>query len=161
MLEKGKELATKDADEEPFFDDTKFAVDQLKGAFRKLEDVGAAFNIKAHHEVDKDPSMKGLAFRIHGLAERLEKLPVVKRACHHFVFDDGGDDSDGSHCTTTALMVATTVMTALMATTVAMTVGLPLPISNNVCVCVSFCVLVRLLDMNCLVCLSIMNCLVN
>jgi hypothetical protein len=26
-LEKGKELATKDSDEEPFFDDTKFVVD--------------------------------------------------------------------------------------------------------------------------------------
>jgi hypothetical protein len=39
-LEKGKEPATKDADEEPFFDDTKFAVDLLKSAFRKLEDVG-------------------------------------------------------------------------------------------------------------------------
>jgi hypothetical protein len=77
-LEKGKEPATKDADKEPFFDDTKFVVDLLKSAFRKLEDVGAAFNIKAHHEVDKDPSMKGITFRIHRSAERLEKLPVVK-----------------------------------------------------------------------------------
>jgi hypothetical protein len=77
-LEKGKEPATKDADKEPFFDDTKFAVDLLKSAFRKLEDVGAAFNNKAHHEVDKDPSVKGLTFRIHRLAERIEKLPVVK-----------------------------------------------------------------------------------
>jgi hypothetical protein len=48
-LEKGKELVTKDADKEPFFDNTKFVVDLLKSAFRKLEDVGAAFNIKAHH----------------------------------------------------------------------------------------------------------------
>jgi hypothetical protein len=96
-FEKGKEPATKDADEEPFFDDTKFAIDLLKRAFRKLEDVGATFNIKAHHEVDKEPSVKGLAFRIHGLAERLEKLPMVKRAGCHFVFDDGGDGSDGSH----------------------------------------------------------------
>jgi hypothetical protein len=96
-LEKGKEPATKDADEEPFFDDTKSTVDLLKSAFRKLEYVGAAFNIKANHEVDKDPSMKTLSFRIHGLAERLEKLPVLKRADRHFVFDDGGDGSDGSH----------------------------------------------------------------
>jgi hypothetical protein len=87
-----------DADE-PLFDDTKFAVDMLKTAFRKLEDVGAAFDIKAHHEVDKDSSVNGLAFRIHGLADRLEKLPVVKRAARrHFVFDAGGsDDDDGSH----------------------------------------------------------------
>jgi hypothetical protein len=41
--------------------------------------------------------MKGLAFRIHGLAERLEKLPMVKRAYRHFVFNDDADSSDGSH----------------------------------------------------------------
>jgi hypothetical protein len=40
--------------------------------------------------------VKGLAFRIHGLAEKLENLPVVKRdARRHFFFDDSG--SDGSH----------------------------------------------------------------
>jgi hypothetical protein len=76
-LEKGKELTTKDADKEPFFDDTKFAVDLLRSAFRKLEVVGKAFNIKTPQEVDKDPSAKGLAFRIHGLDEKLENLPVV------------------------------------------------------------------------------------
>jgi hypothetical protein len=47
--------------------------------------------------VDKDPSLKGLSIRIHGLAERLEKLPIVKRVDRHFAFDDGGDGSDGSH----------------------------------------------------------------
>jgi hypothetical protein len=49
--------------------------------------------------VYKDPSVKGLAFRIHELAEKLENLPVVKRAAHrHFFFDDDGSDSDnGSH----------------------------------------------------------------
>jgi hypothetical protein len=43
--------------------------------------------------------VKGLAFRIHGLTEKLENLPVVKQAAHrHFVFDDGGSDGeDGSH----------------------------------------------------------------
>jgi hypothetical protein len=43
--------------------------------------------------------VKGLAFRIHGLAENLENLPVVKQAARrHFVFDDGGSDGDdGSH----------------------------------------------------------------
>jgi hypothetical protein len=95
-LEKGKEPVTKDADEEPFFDDTKFAVELLMSAFRKLEDVGAAFDIKAHHDVYKDPSVKGLAFRIHGVAEKLENLHVVKRAARrHFIFDDDG--SDDSH----------------------------------------------------------------
>jgi hypothetical protein len=96
-LGKGQEPVTKDADEEPFFDETKFAIDLLKSAFRMLEDVGAAFNIKVHHEVDKDPSVKGIAFRIHRLAERLEKLPMVQRVGRHFVFDDDGDGSDGSY----------------------------------------------------------------
>jgi hypothetical protein len=43
--------------------------------------------------------VKGLTFRIHGLAEKLENLPVVKWAARrHFVFDDGGSDGDdGSH----------------------------------------------------------------
>jgi hypothetical protein len=96
-LEKGKESVTKDTDEELFFNDTKFAIDLLNSAFRKIEYVGAAFNIKAHHEVDKDSSVKGLAFKIHRLAKRLENLLVVKRAGRHFIFDNGGDDSDGSH----------------------------------------------------------------
>jgi hypothetical protein len=34
MLEKRKEPATNDANEEPFFDNTKFAVDLLRSAFR-------------------------------------------------------------------------------------------------------------------------------
>jgi hypothetical protein len=68
----------------------------LRGAFRKLGGVGEAFDIKALHDVYKDPSMKGLSFKIHGLAAKLENLPVVKRAArHHFVFDDGGSDDDG------------------------------------------------------------------
>jgi hypothetical protein len=96
-LEKGKEPVSKDADDEPLFDDTKFAVELLRSSFRKLEGVGEAFNIKAHHDVYKDPSVKGLAFRIHGLAEKLENLPVVKQvARRHFIFDDGGSDSDDS-----------------------------------------------------------------
>jgi hypothetical protein len=101
-LEKGKEPTAKDANEEPLFDNTKFAVELLRSAFRKLEGVGEAFDIKAHHDVYKDPSVKGLAFRIHGLAEKLENLPVVKQAARrHFVFNNGGSDSshngDGSH----------------------------------------------------------------
>jgi hypothetical protein len=49
--------------------------------------------------VYKDLSVKGLSFRIHGLAEKLENLPVVKRAArHHFIFVEGGSDGDdGSH----------------------------------------------------------------
>jgi hypothetical protein len=41
--------------------------------------------------------VNGLAFGIHGLAKRLEKLPVVKRSGRHFIFDDGGNGSNGSH----------------------------------------------------------------
>jgi hypothetical protein len=98
-LEKGKEPAAKDADEEPLFDNTKFAVELLKSAFRKLEGFGEAFNIKAHHDVYKDPSVKGLAFMIHELAEKLENLLMVKQAARRlFVFDDGSSDGDdGSH----------------------------------------------------------------
>jgi hypothetical protein len=57
-LEKGKELATNDANKEAFIDDTKFVFDLLMSAFRKLQDVGEAFDIKAPHEVDKDLSVK-------------------------------------------------------------------------------------------------------
>jgi ribosomal protein S8E len=98
-LEKGNEPAAKDVDEEPLFDDTKFAVELRRSAFRKLEGVGEAFDIKAHYDVYKDPTVKGLAFRIHRLAEKLENLPVVKRAARrHFFFDDGGSDGDdGRH----------------------------------------------------------------
>jgi hypothetical protein len=98
-LEKGKEPAAKDANEEPLFDDNKFTVELLRSAFRKLKGVGEAFDIKAHRDVYKDPTLKGLAFRIHRLAEKLENLPVFKRAARrHFFFDDGGSDGDdGSH----------------------------------------------------------------
>jgi hypothetical protein len=98
-LEKGKEPTAKDADEEPLFDDNKFATELLRSTFRKLQGVGKVFNIKAHHDVYKDPALKGLAFRIHGLAEKLENLPVVKQAARrHFFFDHGGTEGDdGSH----------------------------------------------------------------
>jgi hypothetical protein len=36
-LEKGKEPVTKDADEEPLFNDSKFAVKLLRSAFRNLK----------------------------------------------------------------------------------------------------------------------------
>jgi hypothetical protein len=98
-LEKGKLPAAKDAEEEPLFNDNKFILELLRSAFRKLEGVGEAFVIKARHDVYKDLTLKGLAFRIHGLAEKLENLPVVKRAaCRHVFFNDGGsNDDDGSH----------------------------------------------------------------
>jgi hypothetical protein len=47
-LEKRKEPAAKDTDEEPLSDDTKFAVELLRSAFRKVEGVGEAFDIKAN-----------------------------------------------------------------------------------------------------------------
>jgi ribosomal protein S8E len=97
-LEKGKEPAAKDADEEPLFDDNKFAAELLRRAFRKLQGVGEAFDIKAHHDMYKDPTLKGLAFRIHRLAEKLENLHVVKRSArHHFFFDDGSHDGDDNN----------------------------------------------------------------
>jgi hypothetical protein len=85
-LEKGMEPAAKDADEEPLFDDNKFAAKLLRSAFRKLDAY-------------KDPTLKGLAFRIHALAEKLENLLMVKRAARrYFFFDDRGSDGDnGSH----------------------------------------------------------------
>jgi hypothetical protein len=97
-LEKGEEPAAKDADEEPLFNDNKFTTELLRSAFRKLQGVCDAFDIKAHHDVYKDPTLKGLAFRIHGLAEKLENLPVVKGATRCHFFDDGGSDGDdGRH----------------------------------------------------------------
>jgi hypothetical protein len=45
-LEKGKEPAAKDVDEDPLFNDTKLVVELLMRAFRKLEGVGEAFDIK-------------------------------------------------------------------------------------------------------------------
>jgi hypothetical protein len=69
-----------------------------RSAFRNLEGVGEAFDIKTHHDVYKDPSVKGLTFRIHGLVEKLENLPMVRRAAlRHFFFNDGGSNVDGSH----------------------------------------------------------------
>jgi hypothetical protein len=97
-LKKGKEPTAQDADEEPLFDDNKFTAELLSSAFRKLEGVGEAFDIKVHPDAYKDPTLKGLAFRIHGLAEKLENLPVVKQAARrHFFDDDGSDGDDGSH----------------------------------------------------------------
>jgi hypothetical protein len=98
-LEKGRETAAKDADEETLFDDNMFAVKLLRSAFRKLQGVGKAFDIKAHHDAYKNPTLKGLAFRIHGLAEKLENHLVGKWAarCHFFCDDGGSDGDDGSH----------------------------------------------------------------
>jgi hypothetical protein len=95
-LEKGMEPTAKDADEEPLFDNNKFAAEMLRSAFRKLEGVSEAFDIKAHHDAYNDPTLKSLAFRIHRLAEKIENLPVVKPAtCRHFFFNDGGSDGNG------------------------------------------------------------------
>jgi hypothetical protein len=117
-LEKGKELAAKDADEEPLFDDNKFTTELLWSAFRKLQGVGEAFDIKAHHDVYKQTTLKGLAFRIHELAEKLENLPVVKRVL----------PAATSSSTTAAPTVTTAATTTTVATTVAtaVTAGLRL-----------------------------------
>jgi hypothetical protein len=144
-LEKGKEPVTKDADEELFFDDTKFAVELLRSTFRKLEDVGAAFDIKVHHDVYLDPSVNGFAFRIHGLAEKLENLPVVNQA---------------AAASWSSMTAALTVMTVATVTTARLRL-IDRLLYQLVTMCVRFCVFVRFLDMNCLVCLSIMNYLVN
>jgi hypothetical protein len=142
-LEKGKEPAAKDADEEPLFDDTKFVVELLRSAFRKFEGVGEAFDIKAHHDVYKDPNVKALAFRIHRLAEKLENLPMVKQAARrHFVFDDGSsDDDDGSHGDDDGSHGGDDGGTPINCRL----------LYQLVTMCVCFCVFVRFLDMNCLV----------
>jgi hypothetical protein len=155
-LEKGKEPAAKDADEEPLFDDNKFTAELPMSAFRKLQGVGEAFDIKAHHDVYKDPTLKGLAFRIHGLAASSRTSPW-----------SSGLPAAISSSTTAALTVTTaaTTTTAAMTAAKAATVGLRLidrlhyQLVRIMSVC--FCVFVQFLDMNCLVCLSIMNCLVN
>jgi hypothetical protein len=151
-LEKGKELVAKDADEEPLFDDNKFIAELLKSAFRKLQGVGEAFDIKEHHDVYKDSTFKGPAFRIHGLAEKLENLPWSSEL------------PAATSSSTTAAPTATTVATTTTAATTA-TAGLQLIdrllYQLVTIMSVRFCVFVWFLDMNCLVCLSIMNCLVN
>jgi hypothetical protein len=165
-LDKGKEPAAKDADEEPLFDDNKFAAELLRSAFRKLQGVGKAFDIKAHHDVYKDPTLKGLAFRIHGLAEKLENLPMVKRAAAATSSSTTVAQTATTVATaTTTATTAATVTTAAMTVATAATAGLRLidrllyQLVTIMSVC--FCVFVRFLDMNCLVCLSIKNCLVN
>jgi hypothetical protein len=115
-LEKVKEPAAKDADKEPLFDGTRFAVELLRSAFRKLEGVGEAFDIKAHHDVYKDLNVKGLAFRIHRLAEKLENLPVVKRAT--------AATSSSTTAAPTVTTAATAATTATTAATATMTAGL-------------------------------------
>jgi hypothetical protein len=80
-LEKGKEPAAKDADEEPLFDDNKFTAELLRSAFRKLQGVGEAFDIKAHHDVYKDPTLKGLAFRIPWVGEEAREPPRGQVGC--------------------------------------------------------------------------------
>ena len=53
--------------------------------------MAAAFKIKPPHEDFKDRTIKGLVLRIHGLAEQLEKHPMVQAAD-----DDSDDGDDGS-----------------------------------------------------------------
>ena len=57
----------------------------------KLRDVAAAFNMPQPAQ-PKERTVKALAFKIHGLAEDLEKLPIVRDAGG----SGGGSDGDGS-----------------------------------------------------------------
>jgi hypothetical protein len=52
------------------------------------------FKIEARDHY-KDGSIKGLAFKIHVLAEKLEKLPVVQRS---LLDDDDGPDGSDDDC---------------------------------------------------------------
>jgi hypothetical protein len=141
-LEKGKEPTTKDAEEEPVFDNNKFATELLKSAFRKLQGVGEAFDIKAHHDVYKDPTLKGLTFKITGWlrSSRTSRW-------------SSGLPSATSSSSTTAPTAATATMAATTAATAA-TAGLQLidrllyQLVTIMSVC--FCVFVWFLDMNCL-----------
>jgi hypothetical protein len=143
-LDKGKEPTAKD---------TKFAIELLRSAFRKLEGVGKAFDIMAHHDVYKDPSVKGLAFRIHGLAGKLENLPVVKRVAR----PTSSSTTTAPTATTAATTATATDTTAMAATTAGLRVIDRLLYQLVTIMSVCFCVFVRFLDMNCFVCLSIMN----
>jgi hypothetical protein len=87
--------------------------------------------------VYKDPRVKGLTFWIHGLAETLENLPVVKQAArHHFFFE-------------TAALTATTAATAATAVGIRLIDRLLYRLVIIMCVC--FCVFFRFLNKNCLV----------
>jgi hypothetical protein len=112
-LEKVKEHATKDANEELFFDDTKFVVDLLNSAFRKHEDVGATFDIKAHHDVYKDPSVKGPPSGSTGLLKSSRTSPR-----------SSGLPAATSSSTTAAPTATTAATTATTTATVATTAGL-------------------------------------
>jgi hypothetical protein len=136
-LEKGKEPADKDADEEPLFDDNKFVAELLKSAFRKLEGVGEAYDIKAHHDAYKDPTLKGIAFRIHGLAEKLENLPV-----------SSGPPAATSSSTKAAPTATTAATTAAKAATAGLRRIDRLLYQLVTIMSVCFCVIVRFLDMN-------------
>jgi hypothetical protein len=121
---------------------SKFTVELLRSTFRKLEGFGEAFDIKAHHDVYKDPSVKGLAFRIHRLAEKFKNLPVVKQAAHHTSSSMTAAPTAMTAATTTT--AATTVTTAATAATTATTAGLRLidrlPYQLVTIICVCFCV---------------------
>jgi hypothetical protein len=85
--------------------------------------------------VYKDPTLKGLAFRIHELAEKLKNLPMVKLAAHR---------------TSSSTMAApTAVMTATTAATVGLRLIDRLLYQLVIIMSVCFCVFVQFLDMNC------------
>ena len=89
--EKAKEEQAKKDAADQLFADNRWSVGILLKAFMKLRDVAAAFNMPRLAE-PKERTVKALAFKIHGLVEDLEKLPIVRDAGGSC----GGSDSDGS-----------------------------------------------------------------
>ena len=81
-----KEQAKQDATDQ-LFTDNRWSIGILLEAFMKLQDVATAFNMPRPDEPN-ERTVKALALKIHGLAEDLEKLPMVRDA-------GGGGGSDG------------------------------------------------------------------
>ena len=92
--EKSKEEQAKKDATVQLFADNRWSVGILLEAFKKLQDVAAAFNMPRPAE-PKERTVKALAFKIHGLAEDLEKLPIVRDAGGSGSGSDGSD-GDGS-----------------------------------------------------------------
>ena len=92
--EKAKEEHAKKDAAVQLFVDNRWSVGILLEAFMKLRDVAAAFNMPRPAE-PKERTVKALAFKIHGLAEDLEKLPFMRDAGGSGGGSDGSD-GDGS-----------------------------------------------------------------
>ena len=89
-----EEQAKKDAADQ-LFTDNRWSVGILLEAFMKLRDVVIAFNMPRPDE-PKERTIEALALKIHGLAEDLEKLPMVRDAGGGGSSDGDDNDDDGS-----------------------------------------------------------------